>query len=229
MAIAFEKYKLNQRWWSADYEEMLIGLVPRGLLWVFDRYSLPSIIQDVLFAPGWQDKIVASTTIQDFLGGVATGNLFRRLLASFAGELSRLETDAWCLLNETDPGVAECLLSNWERVLGLPEKCSASLTLTIAERQQAAHAKLFKIFQTVTAQFLIDYALTLGWVITIVENSSSYAATRCGVARCGVNRCGGVGGSGVLVITVVSGPVDQTLLKCALEKLKPAHVIIKWL
>ena len=124
--------------------------------------------------------------------------------------------------------VAIELLEDWERVLGLPEPCYGDMTLTVEERQCLAHAKLFDTSKTANAQFYIDYADSLGFVITVEEIPESSAPRIMGVAIMGVEPMGGSGGNSILRITIVSGDSDNDLLICSINKVKPAHVTIDW-
>ena len=232
MAIEFEKFKLPQKYFEDDYLKMIRSLLPKGFLWVFERVSFSGIIQDVISHTNeWFDTVDAVREIQDTRsGGIAEGNLLTRLLQCFANELSRIEADAWRLLNETDPGVAVDLLEDWERVLGLPESCFVDRELTIDERQRQAHVKLFQAAQTATRQFYIDYAASLGFTITVETEDLSTAPRRMGVARMGFERMGGSSGDSIFQITIhPGGASDNDFLKCSLNKVKPAHTIITYI
>lgn len=64
------------------------------------------------------------------------------LLAAWADELARLDARIDVLIEEADPRTANEMLADWERVLGLPDKCTSNLGLSIADRQRLAWAKL---------------------------------------------------------------------------------------
>jgi uncharacterized protein YmfQ (DUF2313 family) len=229
MADQYEKYKLPKRWGLKDYTNMMESLLPEGVIWFFDRFLLGKVIQDVISGVEWQDTYDSPQVVQDVIEeGLAEGHVLRRILSCFAGELERVEVDAWNLVNQTDPGVAEELLPDWERVLGLPEACYQDVELTVEERQIQAHLKLFQRNQTPTAQYLEDYAESLGFDITVVEIPSGTAPRIMGVARMGVERMGGRGGFSIVEITINSGTGDNEFIKCVINQMKPAHVIITW-
>lgn len=46
------------------------------------------------------------------------------------------------MLSESDPRTTVQLLSDWERVAGLPDSCSATLALSVEQRQAALTAKI---------------------------------------------------------------------------------------
>lgn len=231
MAVEFDIFKLPQKWFALDYTEMFVSLLPDGLIWVFDKWMLGTVVQDVLGSgdTSWQDDFTSLEEVQDIiLGEGGEGNVLRRILSCFGSELERLESSAWALINQTDPGVAVELLEPWERQLGLPEDCYNDIPLTTDERQRQAHAKLFDAFKTTTFQFYEDYAATLGFDVTVEEIPESSQPRIMGVAIMGVEPMGGYGGNSVLQITINSGTSDNELLKCALEKVKQAHVVIRW-
>lgn len=227
MATEFDQYKLRSRWNTTEYTHMFCSLLPRGLIWLCEGFTLPRVIQDVVSGYTWQDSLSSSDEVQDVIQETGSaGNLLRRILSTMASELVRFEDDGWRLINETDPGVSTDLLEDWERVLGLPESCFQDQALSIEERQRQAHAKLFDTYKTTTEQFYVDYAETLGFVVTVTELPSATTPRRLGVARMGVERMGGRGGYSILEVTVISGTSDQDLLECAFAKVKQAHVII---
>lgn len=232
MAIEFNIFKLPQRWFTIDYTSMFMSLVPDGFAWIFERYLLGTVIQDIISDGGtsWQDTTDSLEDIQDaILSHGASGNVLRRFLSCFASELERIEASLWSAINQTDPGVAVEMLPEWEDQLGLPESCYASLEITQAERQRAAHSKLFDTGTEANAQFYIDYASTLGFVITVEEIPTSTSPRIMGVAIMGVEPMGGYSGNSIIRITVISGTSDTDILVCALERLKPAHVTIDWI
>ena len=94
-------------------------------------------------------------------------SVFARLLQAMADELARVDGRADDVLDELDPRTATEMLGDWERVCGLPGKCSLSAE-TIAERRAAAHL-------VVTAQggqspaYYVELAAALGVTATVEE------------------------------------------------------------
>ena len=188
------------------YLHLLKTLLPRGPIWGWDKLVFIQFIQDVIVSHMiWQDAVSAPDEIQDSVTGTgeASGSLFARLLSCFADELSRLERDAYRLMRESVPGLSVELLPDYERVLGLPEKCIVG-PLTLEDRQRAAHAKMFDTFKVTTFQYFIDYAATLGFVIEIQEVPFFAEPRIMGVARMGKERMAGRGSLSVFLITVIS-------------------------
>jgi uncharacterized protein YmfQ (DUF2313 family) len=84
------------------------------------------------------------------------------LLRGFADEFARADMRFDDLLNEFIPGNAFELLADWERVLGLPDSCTANINLSIDQRRAAVGAKLAAIGGQ-SRQFFIDLAASLGY------------------------------------------------------------------
>lgn len=70
----------------------------------------------------------------------APGAVLTRVLERFAALLARVEVRAWDLLDEADPRTTGDMLTDWERVLGLPEICTVAAD-TEAERRLFATEK----------------------------------------------------------------------------------------
>jgi uncharacterized protein YmfQ (DUF2313 family) len=120
-----------------------------------------------------QDEIVNSLA-QSFPKGrlyKATGidgSNMRNLLTGLAVEIARIENklaedvyDAY-FINEGQDG----LLEEWEGILGIPDTCFTVIGKTRTERVNQVVAKL-KMSSIVTEQDFIDFALTLGFTVTI--------------------------------------------------------------
>ena len=106
MTAEYEQNSLSQKWFGTSYTNQLLGLLPDGAAWVFDRFLLFAIVQDVLAGDEWQDTFTSSEEVQDVLEAQADGHLLTRLLSCFGEEFSRVESEAWRLVNSSDPGVA---------------------------------------------------------------------------------------------------------------------------
>lgn len=76
------------------------------------------------------------------VGPAWNGELVDRLISTWSIELARLDARIAAAVNEADPRTAVELLEDWERVLGLPDECTADLGLSIPDRQRLAWAKL---------------------------------------------------------------------------------------
>ncbi len=90
-----------------------------------------------------------------------------QLLDALAQEFARVDTRALSLLDEADPRTTTELIEDWERMLGLPDYCTA-LAGTIAGRRGAVTAKLTASgYQT--PAYYTGAAAALGYQIGIEE------------------------------------------------------------
>jgi uncharacterized protein YmfQ (DUF2313 family) len=85
-------------------------------------------------------------------------NLLRAWSDEFAREGARIDD----LLNESIPVNVRELLTDWERVLALPDSCTAALNLSIDQRRAAVVAKITSVGGQ-SRQFFIDLAASLGF------------------------------------------------------------------
>jgi len=99
----------------------------------------------------------------------ATSTLVRTVTALALLPARWAERVATFLLVEAFPPSSNLLLSDWERVLGLPEPCLPVTGLTIAERHQAVLEKLQRRPGRQDRWYFIELAARLGYVITITE------------------------------------------------------------
>jgi uncharacterized protein YmfQ (DUF2313 family) len=140
------------------------------------------------------------------------------------------------ILSEADPRTTYHLLSDWERVLGLPDTCAGQQS-TIELRRAAVVSKVtMKGGQS--RAFFIALAAKLGFVVTIDEfkqysvmspvNSPLYGWPWCFTWRVNVPL------NNVRHFSVMSGVNESlstwgnTLLECALNRFKPAHTIVQF-
>ena len=110
---------------------------------------------------------------------VNTDKTIYKLFLGASQELQRVHVRALDLLNEMDPRTSVELLSDWERVLGLPDPCAGQAP-TLAARQTQAFTR-FKGDGGQSKRFIIDFAANLGFTVTI----SNYQDFRVGRARAG--------------------------------------------
>jgi uncharacterized protein YmfQ (DUF2313 family) len=147
-----------------------------------------------------------------------------KLLDALAAELDRVDGRLGDLVNEiTVTDAATEMLSDWERVLGLPDPCAPAPTDPVIRRARI-RAKLSSVGGQSRAYFLQVLA-QLGVVATITE----LLPFRMGLS--GTND--GVGGGEwantwqVNVPGTVSADT-QALLRCVVNQLKPAHTAVLW-
>ncbi|WP_339860370.1 YmfQ family protein [Thalassospira alkalitolerans] len=100
-----------------------------------------------------------------------------RLLRAFAAPLSRVHNRALDLIEEIDPRTSVELLSDWERVCGLPDPCSGQPE-SLAERRDQVVAKLAARGGQSKA-FFIELAKNLGYEVTITEFRPFTCVSNC--------------------------------------------------
>ena len=176
-----------------------------------------------LLPPGQAFPRDTGTTLDDLLGGMAE-------------EFARLDERAMRLVVEANPAFSNELLTDWERVAGLPDKCSGSLETTIQGRRRVLTAKLSSTGGQSPAYF-ISVAAALGYTVTIEE----FRPFRAGLSRAGDALTNGdwvyawrVRAPAQTVIPFraglsAAGEALQTwgndTLECKINQLKPAHTI----
>ena len=162
--------------------------------------------------------------------------LLTKLLAALAEELARVDVRADQLLGEALPEAALELLSDWERVVGLPDACSAELATTVAERRQNVVSILTQQGGSSRAWF-IAFAARLGYEVEIDEFRPFVA----GFSHCGDQLLGGhavrhtwrvrVSGARYTPFRTGASQCGDQLgkltraedLECRLKRLKQAH------
>jgi len=215
-----------------DYTEALCRLLPKGILYRLEKLFLSYIVQDSIVSDTtYYDSIESDDTFYDsILSGDSEGDLFKRLLSCFASRLVELEGIAISYLNDTDPiNCSGDHLTDFLRVLGIPDECMSQLELTESDLQKIAHVKFLFGAQTTNKQFYLDVAESLGYDITVEENIVDLNARIMGIARMNVERMGGRSGNSRFQITINSGILDNEILKCILEKATQAHAVIYWI
>lgn len=176
-----------------------------------------------LLPPGQAFPRDPDTTLHDLLDGMSI-------------ELSRLDSRARLLLQEANPTTAIELLPDWERVAGLPDKCSGVLEETLQGRRNALLTKLTSTGGQSPAYF-VELAESLGYTVTIEE----FRPFRAGMSVAGDALTNGPWAHTWLIrapaasITEfraglsVAGERLRTwgndTLECKVNQLKPAHTI----
>jgi uncharacterized protein YmfQ (DUF2313 family) len=100
-----------------------------------------------------------------------------KLVAGLAEEFARVDGRAARLLDEADPRTALELLPEWERLVGLPDKC-IPVTGSVRERQLAVASKVAGLGGQSRAYY-INLAGNLGFVIEIEEFAPASVAGNC--------------------------------------------------
>jgi uncharacterized protein YmfQ (DUF2313 family) len=106
-----------------------------------------------LLPPGQAFPRDPGTTLHDLLDGMSI-------------ELARVDDRASTLPQEVNPNTTLELLSDWERVAGLPDKCSGTIEETLQGRRNALLAKLTSTGGQ-SADYFIQLAASLGFSVMI--------------------------------------------------------------
>ncbi|MBC3492726.1 YmfQ family protein [Pseudomonas taiwanensis] len=176
-----------------------------------------------LLPPGQAFPRESGTKLHDLLGGMAI-------------ELARVDSRGEALTAEANPASTNELLSDWERVAGLPDKCSNTLEETVQGRRQALLAKLTSTGGQSPAYF-IELAAALGYDVTIEE----FKPFRVGLSKAGDALTNGpwvftwrVRAAATAIISFRAGASvagerlrtwGNDTLECKINQLKPAHTI----
>jgi uncharacterized protein YmfQ (DUF2313 family) len=163
--------------------------------------------------------------------------VFQQVLAALAPTPFRAFESASNLLTDAFPATTVELLPEWQATLGLPDPCAGTSPLLSVEQSQVLARFIAGGGQSV--EFFINFALTLGYPITITQ----FAPFRAGFNTIGqplyddawsftwqVNAPAiaqtlfTVGNStiGQALVTVTG----NTVLECELQRLAPAHTTV---
>lgn len=176
-----------------------------------------------LLPPGQAFPREAGTTLHDLLDGMSI-------------ELARVDARGEALPTEANPISTNELLSDWERVAGLPDKCSGVLEETLQGRRSALLTKLTSTGGQ-SAPYFIELAGALGYEVTIEQ----FKPFRVGMSRAGDSLTNGdwvftwlIRAPEVSITSFRVGlsAVGERLrtwgndaLECKINQLKPAHTI----
>lgn len=176
-----------------------------------------------LLPPGQAFPREAGTTLHSLLDGMSI-------------ELARVDARGEALPLEAIPSSSSELLVDWERVAGLPDKCSGVLEETLQGRKNVLLAKLSSTGGQ-SAAYFVELAASLGYVVTIEQ----FRPFRVGLSSVGDALTNGdwvfTWRIKAPAVTVTSFRVGQSAvgerlrtwgndtLECKINQLKPAHTI----
>lgn len=165
-----------------------------------------------------------------------TGTNLEQLLLGAAVEFARVEGRADTLVDEALPLTTTELLSDWERVTGLPDKCAGTLEETLQGRRNAVVAKLASTGGQSIAYFT-QVAGALGYEVTVEE----FRPFRAGMSVAGDPLTNGdwvfvwrIRAPAVTIIPFRAGQSaagerlrtwGNDALECKIRQLAPAHTI----
>lgn len=152
------------------------------------------------------------------------GSVMSHLLDGLAIEFDRVDRRALQLLLESEVWSTAELLTDYERVFGLPDPCVINTALTVQERRAALEARM-TVVGGQSKRFFIEYAFRLGYTITIDEF----------FGEAGLEYTWRINSQGDAIRDFLVGEseVGEDLrswgnepLECAMNKLKPAHTVL---
>lgn len=166
----------------------------------------------------------------------AIGSVMSKLVSGLSREFARVHDRADVLMAEANPLCTVEMLTDWERVAGLPDKC-AGMAETTAERRAALIAKLNTLGGQ-SPDYFVTLAAAFGYDITITE----YRPFKAGMSRAGdaltndewAHAWSVAGGlSPVSVFVAGLGSAGDPLrswgddqLICIINQWRPAHTIV---
>jgi uncharacterized protein YmfQ (DUF2313 family) len=216
-----------------------------------DRAYMGMFTINPLYTYGYRNVYLLSSMSPGYDTTTWAGSVMGRLMSCFASELERFEDDVMKLLRESVPGLANELLSDWERMAGLPDECSP-LAGTIPQRQQIVHAKITQSkgnssadeFIASNATYFIGYAESLGMTVVISEDAQGtpfrtthkresiiQRVTRMPSPE-GIEgaRLSSQGSLHFWTVTVINDPFgNRNTMECVFNKIKPAQTFVTFL
>lgn len=159
------------------------------------------------------------------------------VLGGIADGLAQVHARAEGIISEADPRTTLEMLTDWERMLGLPDACTG-VPETIAGRQRLVHAR-WTARGGQSATYYTAVAAALGYTITISEHRQATCESPCTAALDPPpwHHVYEVNAAAVTVaeLDCVAGGCDEPLrtwgnqaLECALTRLAPAHALVRF-
>jgi len=169
---------------------------------------------------------------------VSRTSFFYRILEAISDEFSRVQIRIEDLLNELNPAKTQEMLTDWEKLLGIPNECTGS----ISELTYQARKKLVYTYYTMTGGTRPEYYKELiknfGFDIEVNEIKNF----RTGLSSVGQGLNNGLWRYAFEVRTLnapvfrfstgqntVGDPLvvlSNDLIKCIIDENKPAHVAV---
>jgi uncharacterized protein YmfQ (DUF2313 family) len=155
-------------------------------------------------------------------------------LNAWAQEFSRIQARADVLIEEADPRITYELLTDYERIFGLPTACMYGIEQTVEQRHEALVSQMISVGGQSRAYF-IALALAAGFIITITEFKPFDVGMTVADLIYGPDWyfAWQVNAPTTTVTSfMVSGGVNEALaawgnqlLECLINRYKPAHTI----
>ncbi len=137
------------------------------------------------------------------------------VLSALAPTWTRSAAAGAALLVDAFPSTAVNLLPEWEATLGLPDPCAGPAP-TLAARQAQVTAR-FAGVGGASVPYLIAYAATLGYTITITEYTPATVRTPVNGPMYGI--------AWASAFTVNAAAGSNAVLECEINEVKQAHLV----
>lgn len=108
-----------------------------------------------------------------WLGAKAQGKNLKNMFLGLSKEVNRVDDKGYEILDELDIRKTNKLLSEWEKMLGIPETFLDTLGTTFEKRKKLILIKLSALTAQ-TEQSFIDIAALFGYNIKVVSNMTDY-------------------------------------------------------
>lgn len=160
------------------------------------------------------------------------------LITSLAGAYNDVDVRVQDMLTEAYPLTSAELLTDWERVTGLPEECEGQAT-TLQRRREAVDRKLSSTGGQ-SPGFYIEVAARLGYTITITEFhpfrvGKDHAGDAVNGEDWGYTWAVNAPSETVKYLAAGQGSAGEPLaswgnelLECVISRLAPAHTIVQF-
>lgn len=168
------------------------------------------------FTPEDLAQVMADLLPQGWVWPRDADSVQQRTILGLAGELARIYLRDCDLLNESYPCGALETITDWERVLGLPDPCTG-MPETLQQRRAAICAKM-SIVGSATLQAIEDYLNGLGYRVEIEEGPGRFDFTVWVPEVSVVWFRSGQSLSGERIRSW-----GNLMLECGIEYIKPAH------
>ena len=140
-----------------------------------------------------------------------------KLLESWAAMMGDAELTFEDWLAQYDPNQATTMLADWERFLGLPDRCDTGAQ-TLQQRRAAVVEKLY-VMGGNSPQYFIDMMARRGIVITIDELADHFWRVNAPMVNLSYFRVGGEAARMRKRLRYWGDPA----MECRIGRLKPAH------
>lgn len=158
------------------------------------------------------------------------------MLLAISDEWGRVDDMIARVLTEADPREAVLLLTDWERITGLPDDCVMQIG-TLQERRNAVALRLGTLGGQ-SAAYLIYLASLAGFTITITEFKPFVAGSNAGdyLTNGDWQNTFRVNAPSQTVRYFTAGSLTgeslaswgNQLLECIINRVKPAHTIVQY-